>query len=385
LSSLQNLAGATRVAPLMAPLGMSVRDPNTNLTRTAYFQDAQPATDLSAGVISYYDFRTNSIRTVPKNTVEGLRARYGALYVNYGTFMEIQIDDQGNALMQNSQTVRAFPRRALTVVPGKENEITVQQRRPEGGWFTQPYTITMNEALKWALEMPNGDAGPMKRGNTPLISVTGIAILPERVIAKKAGSFTLAEFAKKEVGFGFTTLEMVRSAGGATLVLSTTGLIGKVKEIFSKAGPGGRATIDQIVAAGGGNLTVYDIVAAGGGNIVAAGGGNIVAAGGGNIVAAGGGNLQWKISEASSQAITEDLRNGNPNWLIGKGGASLLGNDGSSVNLLSQQIDAGLMKDALGQIKVDTAVAGKLGIPPRSVTSGGSGNIDFLNAKPLGK
>ena len=99
IKALEALSGETR-GITFAPLGMSVANPRTKAVRTAYYQGAQPAYEVSSGSVTYLDL-IGIKHTVPKNTIEGLRAVYGSIYVNYGTFMEIQVDAQGNALIQN--------------------------------------------------------------------------------------------------------------------------------------------------------------------------------------------------------------------------------------------------------------------------------------------
>lgn len=384
LKTLEALSGGTRAITL-APRSLAISTPNTSKVRPAYVPDACPVQqEVSAGTTSFLDFRTGTVRTAPKNTVESLRAQYGAVFVNYGTFMEIQVDAQGNAVIENAAkgwALRAFPRRGLVVEPGRENQIKVVQRRPEGGWFTQPYTITMNEALTWALEMSNGQVGPMKSGNTPLLSVANVGVLPERVMVKKSGSFNMREW--NQAGYSFTEIGMLEKAEGASLILTTTGLSpGRVRDIFTKAGPNGTATISQIVAAGGGNITVSQIVAAGGGNIVAAGGGNIVAAGGGNIVAAGGGNVMAKVALAVSETFDEDFRIQKYDFLIGKGGASLaalIANNPAELGSVTRQIDLNIVKNSVGNNLINIQLAAE----KLSLMSTGTRNIDFINAKLL--
>lgn len=274
LQMLESLSGESRAVSSiqLASTSLVTNVGDKVVNRRGCFLDAEPfRIDTSTKMITVV---RKANKKVSKLSIEGLRTRYGTLFINYGSFYEIQLDARGNAKIENNQTVRAFPRRALTIEPGKEDAITVSERRPEGGWFKWDKTITLAEALTWALELPNGSAGPAAFGATPIVAVSGAVQQPERMIALFS-NFTFKEL--NTMGFGATTLGQINDAKGGSIRIPPNGI---EPTLYAKASamPNG-PTVANIVNAGGGNVMISQIAGAGGGGILVSGGGDLRALG----------------------------------------------------------------------------------------------------------
>jgi hypothetical protein len=352
LRALENLSGESRGLSGIQLSGISLvtKVNGTDVKRKGYFLDVEPfRLNTDTNMITV----VNKGKVVPKASLEGLRTRYGTLFVNYGAFYEIQLDAKGNALIQNGQTVRAFPRRQIVLEPGKEEQVTVYERRPEGGWFKAP-SITFAEAVSLALEMPDGSAGPAAFGATPLVAVSGGVQLPERMVALFS-NMTFKEL--NTMGFGATTLSQINDAKGGTIKIPPNGIDPALYEKASKMPDG--PTVANIVSAGGGNIMIAQIAAA-------PGGGGIVVSGGGNLTADGA---------VGSMAKAADAINKTTVWDQGK--SRIVASD-YIVNRFGKSIksqDVGLWAQFLS---VKPGKAGEIINPPANLANG---NPFFANAK----
>ncbi len=352
LLALENLSGESRglSAIQLAGITLTAKVNGTDVKRKGYFLDAEPFrlnTDTNMITIVRKGI------TVPKQSLEGMRTRYGTLFVNYGAFYEIQLDAKGNALIQNGQTVRAFPRRQIVLEPGKEDQITVSERRPEGGWFQAP-SITFAQAMTLALEMPDGSAGPAAFGASPLVAVSGGVQLPERMIALSS-NFTFKEL--NTIGFGATTLSQINDAQGGAIKIPPNGI---APALYQKAAmiPDG-PTVANIVSAGGGDIMIAQIA-------TATGGGGIVVTGGGNLTAFGAVGSLDKASDAINKTTVWD-----------QGKSRIVASD-YVVNRFGQNIKAQDLGKWSQFINIRPGKVGEIINPPANLANG---NPFFANAK----
>lgn len=355
LQMLENLSGESRGKSSIQLAGIS-RAATVNgiaTKRRECFLDAEPfRIDTTANTITVV---RKGNKEVPKLSLEGMRTRYGTLFVNYGQFYEIQLTANGNAKIVNNQTVRAFPRRSLTIEPGKEDAIVIWERRPEGGWFKWDKTITFAEALTWALEMPDGSAGPAAFGATPIVAVSGGIQLPERMIALFA-NFTFKEL--NTMGFGATTLGQINDAKGGSIKIPRHGID---PALYAKASamPNG-PTVANLVSAGGENIMISQIAGAGGGGILVSGGGDLRA-----------------LGAASSLDKAADALSRTTIWDQGK--SRIVASD-YIVNQFGQKIkDQDISRWAqLISINVRRRTVGEIISPPASLATG---HTFFMNAR----
>lgn len=304
--------------------------------RVGVYRNARPYRLNSANSKIWVDFANNQGEWRSKNSLEGLRARYGSVYVNPGSYMEIVVDANGVPIPDGKyETTRTRPGKQIVISAQNPNDVKVFERNPvKGGWWPTG-SITFEEAMLLRLETTDGKAGPAKFGATPIVFVNRELQPPERVIACSGNQFTWQDFVTQ--GSSATTIQQIVGAGGQNVKIPPLGPKNAALYAKALAMPGG-AIAANIVAAGGGNFNIA--------NIVAAGGGNIVAAGGGNIVEAGGGNLTSRFAMAAIQSLIQD----GGAYLIGKGGAGLIGQDGAS---FSAFIGVGV-GSLSGAIKVNT-------------------------------
>ncbi len=353
LRALENLSGASRGLSAIQLTGITLTTTvnGTAAKRKGYFLDAEPFR-LNTDTNMITVVRKGNWQ-VPKQSLEGLRTRYGTLFINYGAFYEIQLDAKGNALIQNGQTVRAFPRRQIVLEPGKEDQITVSERRPEGGWFQAP-SITFAQAMTLALEMPDGSAGPAAFGASPLVAVSGGVQLPERMIALFS-NFTFKEL--NTIGFGATTLGQINDAKGGAIKIPPNGID---PTLYAKASqmPDG-PIVANIVSAGGGNIMIAQIA-------IATGGGGIVVSGGGNLTAFGAVGSLDKASDAINKTTVWD-----------QGKSRIVASD-YVVNRFGQSIKAQDLGNWAQFINVRPGKVGEIVNPPANLANG---NPFFINAR----
>ena len=375
ISLLGNLSGTSRALSATTLSCAVLSDPSIpTRTRKGTFRGADAyRIDTATNTITLVEIGG---RLVPKHSLEGLRARYGSVYVNSGSYMEIQVDAAGKPLIVNGQTVRTMPGKNITINASNPEVVTVSMRNPTiGGWWKQP-DISFADALRLNLEASDGTVGPAAWGATPIVSVNGEIQLPERTVVLTAGSYKWSEL---NTSAGSVSFNLLLGVGGGRMLIPAPTMPGGIDpQLYAraKAMPGG-ATIGNIVAAGGGNLTIAAIVAGGGGNLIGDGGGtlSLIGDGGGTFSPLAGtlkvpaiGTLQQRWSEGNEKAIVLD----QGGFLIGKGGAGLIGQDGAS---FSQLIGTGVGS-------LNGSSAGNIVIPPRTLFSGTS-NPYFRNATRL--
>lgn len=290
-----------------------INDPNyPGRTRKAVFRNADAyRIDSITNEISLVEVGG---RLVPKHSLEGLRARFGSVYINSGSFMEIQVDPTTRKpLIVNGQTVRTKPGKSIAINAANPDVVVVYERRVTGGWWRSP-DITFADALRLNLEASDGTVGPRAWGATPIVAVTGEIQLPERTIALTAGSFTWSQINSMA---GATSFQLILEAGGAAMLVPASKVAGQGIDpaVYAKARsmPGG-ATIKNIVAVGGGSYTIQTIVAGEGGNLIGDGAGTLSLIGqdGASLAVVGkikvtpSAILQQKWSEANERAIAFD-------------------------------------------------------------------------------
>ena len=350
---LGDLSGASRgVTPFrMEALGGSV------------YRGALPyQLDLANNKI-YIDLPTSAPQSYDINSLAGLKGRYGSLFVNYGSFMEIQVDAKGVAIPDGKyETTRTKPGRSITIQQSDPEVVLVHERDPvRGGWWPKP-SITFQQAMLMNLETPAGTAGPMRFGCTPIVAANAELQSAARIVATGGGNFTWKQIVA--AGGENLTFDQIVAAGGGNMVVTKTGI-----PVLVLAQTNGNAlTVANIVAAGGGNITPAQIVAAGGGNLRPTVPGNIT------VPAS---TLQEMWTSVAMKSLIQD------------GGAYLIGHDGSGLRLIGQD-GAGLISNLIGKggAGVLSKVDGFSGLKymervfPRTILSS-SGNTYFRAAQRL--